>query len=273
MYFYLVALGSFVGLISSFFGVGGGVAIVPMLYFLFPAFTPSTVIGCSLGVICVNSLINSYNFYKIGKKPNYKMAFVLGLGMVIGTLVATQFVTLISPRSIKMVFAITLVIITFKTIFTKTNKDSSSEFRIEETSRNYIVIAISGLLGGIVAGFTGLGGGIILVPLMIHVLKAPLNWVPVYSNAAMVMGTLAGTINYILLPLTTNPLTGTSLERYQLGSVNLALILIIFSGAFLTSRLGAKYSQKISPRVSKWSFVVMILFFAGRIFITTFQNS
>ena len=52
------------------------------------------------------------------------------------------------------------------------------------------------LLGGLVSGMTGLGGGAVMVPLFISVLKIPLNRVSAYSNIAMGAATFFGVIKF-----------------------------------------------------------------------------
>ena len=60
---YLIITGMFVGLMSSFFGVGGGSLMMPILFMLYPDIPAQAIIPSSLGVIFLNSLINNYHFF------------------------------------------------------------------------------------------------------------------------------------------------------------------------------------------------------------------
>ena len=79
----LLLAGVAVGVISAFFGVGGGVLIMPVLYSEFSFLPAQVAIASSLGLICLNSATNVFNFWRAGKKVDIKFSLfiVVFMGM------------------------------------------------------------------------------------------------------------------------------------------------------------------------------------------------
>ena len=218
----LVILGLLVGLISTIFGVGGGIIAVPSLYALFPKLSPQTVIATSLGMIFLNSLINTFNFYKLKFRAPLKIILILSINMIIGVILGGELTFYLNKITIKQIFVVVIVLVAFKTLLYK-KKDSSNE--VTWNVKGLIMISLTALLGGLVSGLTGLGGGAVLVPLFISLLKLPLKKVPFYSNIAMASGTGAGVINYMLrTPKTPVSFEWEVLNHFQIGHVNCCLL-------------------------------------------------
>lgn len=265
----LLATGLLIGVLSAFFGVGGGIIAVPMIYTIFPNIAPQTAIASSLGMICLNSILNTYNFIKSGKKPVFNLILPIGLFMVMGVLLGGQLALHLPAKTIKILFAVILVIVALKTLFSKVSSIQNPYWKPNLTAKFLTLSAIFSLLGGIVAGLTGLGGGAILVPLFLSVLKFPISWVSVYSNAAMAIGTFAGTINYILVDAPPTTYSSEIFQKLQFGHLNLGISLCFFLGAFATSKLGIGLVKKVPAKVSKNLFAVLLLIIAIKIFITS----
>lgn len=264
MLFIILALtGIFVGLLSAFFGVGGGVLIVPVLYGLFPDTEPSVIIGTSLSVIFINSVLNSYNFKKLKLNVKYSWGLILALGMVIGILITSQYIKAIDPKQVRLIFGIVLFATALRTAFFKPPEDNP-ESTPELNSKTLFLLVGTGLGGGAIAGLTGLGGGIVMVPLLMTLVKVPLRMVPIYSNLAMAGGTLIGGIRYAQIHAP-NIINEGFLRDYQWGSVQIAVALIIFAGSSLSSRFGAGLTQKVSKVTSKRLFIVLLIVMGGRI--------
>ena len=115
----LIILGLILGFVSSLFGVGGGFLIVPTLLYLFPESPFQLMTGISLGVITINSTINSYNYWKIGKRITLKTCFILGIGMILGNITGSFISTSFSFQSLKTFFGIIVFLSAIKTLLLK----------------------------------------------------------------------------------------------------------------------------------------------------------
>jgi len=258
MFALLLFTGLAVGIISAFFGVGGGIITVPMLYTIFPKISPQTVIGSSLGLIFLNSMLNTRNFIKVGRKPEFSYVALIGGFMIIGVIIGGKYNMTLEPKTIKTIFAVFAGLIGVRTFFSTTKALENDHWDPKKSPSLYIKCALTGLVGGVISGLTGLGGGAILVPLFITQLHMPIKWVPVYSNASMVLGTFAGFITYMLVQTPQVELGSEAFEKLQVGYINFGIILALFAGAFITSRYGVKFVQKVSAKRSKQLFAFLL---------------
>lgn len=269
MLFIILSLtGFFVGLLSAFFGVGGGVLIVPVLYGLFPSTPPAVVIGTSLTVIFFNSIVNTYNFRLLGRKTRLDWGALLALGMMIGVFSSSFVVQHINPKTVRLIFAIVLVLTGARTLFFKAPEQAGEEVSKADPFKSFLIL-LTGLFGGLIAGLTGLGGGIVMVPLLLTIHKLPLPYVPVYSNLAMIGGTFVGMVRYAQIS-SPEVISKGLMSGLQVGSVQFAVAGLIFLGSFFSSKLGAKLSQKVSRTTSKRLFVLLLAVMSMRILISIY---
>ena len=94
---------------------------------------------------------------------------------------------------------------------------------------NYLFIALVGLASGVCAGLFGVGGGIIMVPAMVHLLKFDIK---------MAIGTSLA----VIIP---TAIIGAS-KHYHIGNVNWKAVMILVPLAMLGAWLGAKLTVPIS---------------------------
>lgn len=258
----ILALGASVGLISSFFGVGGGVVIVPGLTAIFPDFPQAMIIGCSLFTICINGLINSFYFYRSGLRPKMSVIMLLGTFMVIGSLLGSQLAMGIDQNTLKKIFAGMLILVLLKTVFQQKKLQENKNIDFNLTVKTALLLALFGLLGGVTAGLTGVGGGIVIVPLLISVFNVPYKEVSSYSNPVMTMATLAASLYYFSEPLNTLIPLPSPFDSWQFGHINLMVVATLVVISALFAPLGVNLTKKISQEKSKWAFAALVLFMA-----------
>ncbi len=262
--------GAFVGILSAFFGVGGGVLIVPVLYTLFPESPPSLIIGTSLTVIFFNSIVNTFNFRRLGRKVPNDWGALLAIGMMIGVIISTYVVQHIDRETVRLIFALVLVATGIRTLFFKAPAEESDQIKTLN-SLGYFYAFLTGFGGGMVAGLTGLGGGIIMVPILLTIHRLPLPYVPAFSNFAMIGGTLVGMIRYGLIA-SPQAITDGVFANLQVGSVHVGIAAIIFLSSTLTSKLGVKLSGTVSKTTSKRLFVVLLIVMSGKILFSIYGS-
>jgi uncharacterized membrane protein YfcA len=259
---YLICTGLSVGFISSFFGIGGGVITIPMLFILFPNVPVQAFIPVSLGLIFLNSTTNNYHFYKSGLSPSKKTFLNLFITCLIGAGVGSYILYLIDSDMIKKVFASLLVLSFLKTLFSK------AENQVGELKEPQMLLGITGFLGSFISSITGLGGGIIFVPMLLSLIKLPIIYISPFSNAAMMFATLIGIIPHLLNPLET---AGFGLNSFYeegfVGHVNFVFIIILYIGSILSSKLGTRLNTKVEFKTKKYLLSFLLAFFAVRMFL------
>lgn len=256
----LIVSGLGTGILSTLFGVGGGTIIVPVLYFLYPELPPTLVIGTSLGVILVNSLLNTYLFHKKGFLPSKQVIIALGAGMAIGGMAGFYAAELLSARFIKIFLACVLLIVSFRLV---RKKKITGEQSAAPPAQNAPLLFGTGTLGGVISGMTGLGGGSILTPILIEFFKTPLNKIPAFTNVAMAFAAISGIIKSMTLSKAGLDIPYAS---YSIGHVHIMFIGVIFLGAFFGAKIGIYLGNKIPQRKAELLFSLFLFLVSSKLF-------
>lgn len=108
---------------------------------------------------------------------------------------------------------------------------------------NYIFVLLSiGLLAGILSGFIGIGGGVIMVPMLVFL--------------GFSQHQAQGTSLAVMLP----PVTFLAvMNYYKAGFINWKYALIISTMFILGGYLGSKLSLNINPKLMRQIFGVILL--------------
>ncbi|MBN1793818.1 MAG: sulfite exporter TauE/SafE family protein [Candidatus Omnitrophica bacterium] len=116
---------------------------------------------------------------------------------------------------------------------------------------NWLGYIALGLCTGIVSGFLGLGGGIIMVPMLVYIY-------------GLTQHQAQGTSLAIMIP----PIGLLAAWRYYVaGNVQLSIALFVCIGFFFGGYIGAMFSHLISDAVLKKVFGVVLLLFSIRLIV------
>ena len=263
MFISLFILGLVVGFLSALFGVGGGGIIVPVLFSLFPKWPGQTIIASSLLLILFNSLINLRNFSRLGFIPQKKIILPVMAFMVVGVVLGGLSVKTLERKWIELIFGFVVFSSALWMIFGR-KKGEEGPFQTHPFRCSMV-----GLCSGVVTGATGLGGGAVLVPLFLKVLKLPLRQISLYSNSVIPVGALVGALTFSLMK-TPSVSTGL-LQHFQFGQLNLGIVFPVVLGSLITSPLGVWASQKISKILLRYFFALIMLSVTVKIFWTSFD--
>jgi uncharacterized protein len=109
--------------------------------------------------------------------------------------------------------------------------------------REFTIGLASGVLGGFFGGLLGLGGGIIMIPLMTWLAKITQHQAHGTSLVAIVFTAIVGAATY-----------------YMLGGVDWKIALIIAISATITARFGAHYAHSLPEKKLKMAFGFFLIF-------------
>lgn len=259
----LIAIGIATGIVSAFIGVGGGFFMVPILYTIFPELPSGTVIGTSLGVITLNASYNVHLYQKKGLTADRLIWIPMVPGLLLGAIAGSQTVLHLSNELARTIFGAFLLLIALRMIFEDLLRKKS---KLEKTPNVSAPLSLFlGFLAGFASGLTGLGGGVILIPIFLLIFKLSGKQAPYYSNILMVYGALAGVLRLALADVP----APTIYPQWQLGHINALLIGNILLGSFASSRIGIVLSLKASDLIKRIFFVALLLYFAYRMLFGT----
>ena len=111
-------------------------------------------------------------------------------------------------------------------------------------------LLVVGVLGGVLSGAFGVGGGIIVVPLLVALAKMDQRTAAATSLAAIVPTSVAGAATYLAK-----------------GEVDLGIGAIVAVGAVLGSWLGVHLLHRTPQRVLRWLFIGLLAAVTVRLFL------
>lgn len=252
-----VGIGCGIGFLAGFFGVGGGILMVPILVFSYERSGVSSsvlthiAIGTSLFVIIFASLTSAYQH---GKQRNvdWRSVLVLGFSSALTALATTKLAAWLSGRHLRIFFGLIVMAAAMKML---TESEAQAQKKLEFLSNPGIpgLVAV-GLVAGIVAALAGVGGGVVTIPMMYYFLNMPLKLAIGTSSATIVITALFSVVGYIL-----NGLGRAGLPEWSIGFVDLQRGAALAIGTILMARVGAYVSFKTHPFRLKKLFALFVI--------------
>jgi len=190
----LLFLGAAVGTLSGFFGVGGGTILVPAL--LLMGYDMKVAIGISVVQMVFSSIYGSYLNLKKGTL-DIKMVGMIGAGGFVGALFSPYIIASLATETLEWIF-LAFVLFALARMFFKTEEHTD-----ERKVHPAILLSIGMLLGAFAISI-GVGGSILLVPILVGFLHVPLKkavsaglFFVVFSSLSGFIGlSIAGEIDY-----------------------------------------------------------------------------
>lgn len=259
--FQFIVIGTAVGFLGGFIGVGGGAIMIPLLhYWAFPGMhiSPEVVVhlsfGTSLAIIIPTSISSTLAHAKVGN-VNWRVVFLLAIPGILGSFLGSTLAALLKGPLLKTLFGWLLILLSVQMLFQKKG--------LEESGNHFppriVSAAIIGLLVGIFSGFFALGGGVIAIPLMVRFLGIPIYRAVGISIAFVFFASLVGTGGYIL-----NGLGNPYLPPFTVGYVHiLGWVLAGIPGIFL-ARWGAQLARKARPLRLRQAFALLLMIVGTR---------
>lgn len=250
-----VLFGLLSGLIGGFLGVGGGTVYVPVLTAWFGAYQylgvpfVTFIIGNSLFLTLISGLSGSWKQYKLG---NFYLSEVLWVGLSgASTALLTSALLEQAVWFDKKVFSIVFTIILLPLVVRMFLKKEVVEQQIKE-ARWPQLFAI-GLMSGVVSAMTGLGGGVVMVPLLADFLGFPLRRASSVSLGAIVIMATSTVLWYAF------QFDAPRLSDWQVGMLALPAVVPMGIGVMLAAPWGVRLGAISKPIYTKTFFLLFFI--------------
>ena len=184
--FDLVFFGALTGFISGFFGVGGGMILIPML--LFADFSMKQAVSISITQMVFSSIYGSFLNTKRHKEL-LKDGLLLGIGGFIGGLQSGLIHSVVSNEFLQYLFIIIVLI----SIISIANVKPLEVHNTKE--HNKVLITLVGICVGAIAMSIGVGGSVMVIPLLSFVLKYDLKTASSLGLFFVIFSSIAGFIS------------------------------------------------------------------------------
>ena len=254
----LFCIGIAAGILSGLFGVGGGIVIVPSLLAVYAfnnlnsPYIVHIAIATSLFTIIFTSLSSSHKHFGHGN-VEWKAALFIGLSSAVTVFLFSKIAILLPGDVLKKTFSAVLLIVAVKMLFDKKSRHEDLAKNQPEELNMWICLGI-GTLSGAIAAFSGLGGGVFVIPLMHYLMKVPFKRAIGTSSAAILITAAAGVISYFI-----NSPAGAVTIPYSFGMVDTLSALPIIAASIPMARLGVYINRKTHHYVLTKLFAVFII--------------
>jgi uncharacterized membrane protein YfcA len=250
--FLILAMGAAVGFVSGMFGIGGGFLMTPLLIFI--GITPAVAVASVASHIAASSFSGAISYWR-RRAIDPALAVVLLSGGTVGTALGVwTFTQLRALGQLDLMIALSYVAL-LTTVgglmfweglraMMRTRRGVAAprrshgwihglplkmRFKRSKIYLSVIPIVVVGVIIGFIGAVMGIGGGFILVPIMIYLLRVPTSTV---IGTSMVLTLVTMTFATLLHAITNH-----------LVDVVLALILMV--GGVTGAQFGARAGQKI----------------------------
>ena len=253
----MFALGAGAGFLAGLLGIGGGIVLVPGLYYLFKhlGFDGDVLmhmsVGTSLAVIIPTGFISARAHIKKGA-VRIDLVKRIGAGIIIGVGAGTLIADYISGDSLKLVFACTLI------LFAGLMQIDPQKFRLRNDVPSRPWTELAGVIVGTLSTLMGVGGATLNVPfLTLH--GVPIHTAVGTSSAIGPLIAIPGAIGFIVIGW-----NQSGLPPLSLGYVNLLAMLAIVPFSMLAAPWGVRAAHGVSVVTLRQIFSAFIVIVAAR---------
>lgn len=239
-----IPLGFAVGAYGTLIGAGGGFVLMPILLVLFPAENPERLTSISLAVVFLNAASGSWAYAR-RKRIEYRSGLIFSAATVPGAVIGAMTTAVLPRQLFNGVFGVLLVMASILLLarreVTGNRRVRRTPFTVDRkivdadgTTQTIAYDARAGLLISFVVGFLssllGIGGGILHVPMLVHLLGFPVHIATATSHFVLAIMALAGTGVHIASGILAQGLT---------------LTIFLGIGVIAGAQIGAAWSARI----------------------------
>ncbi|MCE4602655.1 MAG: sulfite exporter TauE/SafE family protein [Desulfurococcales archaeon] len=172
-------------------GIGGGVFMVPIFY-LALGMPINQAVGTSKAVIVVIAAISTATYLSRGR-VDLKTGTILMATTIPGSYLGAYLVSLVDPTILEYIVAAFILWYSARLIYRALRQHPKMP---ERRRRSPVLVALAGIIVGLIAGLTGTGGGALLVPLMVSGLGMSIHEAVATSMYSMSMAAVAAAVRH-----------------------------------------------------------------------------
>ncbi len=241
-----ILTGVLIGFLSGMFGLGGSSIATPLLKTVIGV-KPTIALATPLPVVIPSAISASLVYYKKGL-INFsvaKVTIIFGFPLV---LLGATLTKLVSGKFLMLSTAIFIFVVGLSFLFRR----SLFKMDVDGKVNNLVLISLSAVIG-FVSGFLANGGGVMLVPFYVKVLK--MNVKNAFANSLFV-------IPFFAIP-------GT-VVHFLLGHIDLKLLLVLVLTSIPFANLGARLAVRLKNEALEIGYGIFLVVFSIFFFVREF---
>ncbi|RDW18700.1 hypothetical protein CWR48_10270 [Oceanobacillus arenosus] len=252
-------IGIMTAFIGAVAGIGGGVILVPSLFFMqsisedFSWATPQAIVGISLVTMIFTGLSSTLTYVK-GKRIDYRTGVLFLIGSIPGGAVGAWLNQFINADVFLLYFGMIMIAISLL-MFIKRNRSITTldtkmsgvrSITLHGINYQYRIPVLGAIIlslcVGILSGLFGIGGGSIIVPAMILLFSVPAHIATATSMFMIFFVSITGSITHLAL--------GNILWEYAI---------FFIPGAWIGGRIGAWLNQRLPGKMLEWILRILLI--------------
>ncbi|HEB76254.1 MAG TPA: sulfite exporter TauE/SafE family protein [Nitrospirae bacterium] len=246
MFNVLLALGVVGGFLSGLLGLGGAIIMIPLMLTVpkllgVGALSMKAVAGLSMIQVVFASLSGVARHRK-NKFVSMKLIYTLGIAMAVGSGFGSTISKFMSNKVLMIAFGFIAVVAALMMFIPPKEEDDGAISNPDDIRFNKPLAVTLGLIIGSLAGMVGAGGGFILIPVMIYVLKIPIRVTIGTSLGIVFIGAVIGAAGKMVT-----------------GQVDWLLALALVISSIPSAQLGSVMSKKTPALVLRYSLMFVII--------------
>lgn len=257
-----LAFGCAAGIIAGLLGVGGGIVVVPALYFLFTAqglphdHIMQLALGTSLATIVFTS-VASFRAHDKRGAVRWDIFKSITPGIIVGSLIGSWIAAQLSTKFLKAFFILFLYYVSVQMLL---NIKPKATRQVPGTSGMFAAGGIVGLVSNLV----GIGGGTMTVPFFTWC-NIPIHVAVGTASAIGFPIAVTGVIGYLA-----NGLRVDGLPSLSIGYIYLPALIGIVATSMYTAKYGAKLAHALPVGTLKRVFALFLLAMATKMLWSMF---
>jgi len=250
----LLGAGLCAGFASGLLGIGSSFIITPIQYEIYlamglPADTAiKMAFGTTMLVILPTAISGAWRHTQKGA-VRWKTAIIMGSCSLLGAFGGASLATKLPGLWLKIAFGVVIIAASVRMFTARTQPTE------QKPQDNVWAWAAWAIPAGLISGLVGIGGGMVLVPVMNMALKFKLHNAVATSLAAIIFTSLGGALGYII-----NGLNVPNLPSYSLGYAYLPSWLVLAVSTITMAQVGAIVAHRLPARQLGYIFAVVLLY-------------
>lgn len=244
----VLLVGIVIGLMSGFFGLGGALIATPLLK-IFAGVSALLALGSPLPAAIPSAISGSMSYYKAGMIDIKTVSWVLLTAVPFNIL--CSYLSSLVPANVLMIATGIVMVYVSVTFLVRGWLLKESTYHPKEKKR-WILLTI-GVVTGVLSGFLAIGGGIIIIPAFVRILRT----------------TVKEAMSASLLCVAVLAIPGTIVHGY-VGHIDWGIALVLGCTSIPVAYIGSSIALRLRNRTIERAYGVIMLAFAGY-FVWTLQ--
>lgn len=250
----LLGTGLAIGFISGLLGIGGGIVMTPVQYWIYTSSGMSVDLAIkisfatTLAVILPTAASGVWQHHKQGG-IHWRIASFMGIFTAIGSFAGSFISAHVSGSVLKIAFGVFTLIIAIRML---TIKITDRDRPIRENLWLWFALALP---IGIITGILGIGGGIVVIPVLILVLRLKMCDAIGTSLGMMIFTSVGGIIGYVI-----NGATAPGLPPYTIGYIYWPAWIALSVTSIGMAQIGAILAHRVPGNQLNYIFIALLFY-------------